>query len=86
MKSIETHARTFLPLNISAIGSVVNYVNDVFFLGCASAAQPHMPMFFRCRCHLVVLLSCLGFRAKEAIEAIVGVAGNNTNDLVIVRE
>ena len=35
------------------------------------------------------LLSCLGFRAKEAIEtieAVVGVAGTNTNNFVISRD
>ena len=31
VKTIETHACTFLPLNISAIGTVVNYVFELYF-------------------------------------------------------
>ena len=47
------------------------------FLGCASAAQPHRPIFFRRRCRLVILLSCcladlscLGFRFGSHSEVI----------------
>ena len=40
-------------------------------VSCASAAQPDMPMFFRCRCHLVVLLSCLGFRANKGHSTVI---------------
>ena len=40
------------------------------FLGCVSAAQPHSSMFFHHCCCRLVLLS-IGFRAKEAIKAMV---------------